>query len=134
MAKIPLVMRDGEGWRFTLGEPELTFIRVDYQTRLQFGSTQVVIEQRFDLTANDVLHSLDPANRSELGPLLDIYPDLLAEATADRDRVLRLAFVSGAQIVVPPHERYEAWSIVGPGTGLVVCTPGTYGGELAIWS
>jgi len=126
-----LVRRDGDGWTFAISEPDLTFIRIDFQTRLRFGPTEVVIESPFQLEAHGQSWLLDPDDRAALGPLLALYPSRLDSCGADQDRVLRLTFDGGSQITVPPDPNYEAWSIVGPGTALVVCTPGS--GDLAIW-
>lgn len=113
-------------------EPELTYIRVSHQTRLQFGQTEVVIESPFELRVAGVRHALDPGERAGLGPLLAVYPDVLGTAAVDSDGTLRLLFASGSSLVVPPDDHYEAWQIEGPGTRLVLCTPG--GTELAVWT
>jgi hypothetical protein len=125
-----IVRAEGDGWRFDFEEREITLIGVIYQTRLQFGPTEVVIESPFDLVVGETRHSRDPSERPKLGPLLAIYPDALVDAVATANGVLRLAFASGSTITVPPDPRYEAWSVVGRAGSLVVCTPG---GELAIW-
>jgi hypothetical protein len=126
-----LLVPDGDGWRFEIEASDLTYVAVNFQTRLRFGSTEVVIESPFDLTVDGRTHRLDPNARAMLGPLLAMYPDTITEASADADGVLRLTFVSGATITVPPSDQYEAWSVVGLASFQVVCTPG---GELAIWS
>jgi hypothetical protein len=53
---------------------DLTYVRVDHQTRLQFGSTEFVIECPFTLTTDGAVHRLDPESRIDLGPLLAVYP------------------------------------------------------------
>jgi len=134
VADLPLAVREGRGWRFNFQDRRLTFVRIDHQTRLQFGQTEVVIETAFELIDAGRVVNLDPHDRAGLGPILSMYPDELAEATADENRVLQLTFVSGKQVTVPPNESYESWSLVGPGTSLVVCTPGVGGGDLAVWT
>jgi hypothetical protein len=79
----------------------------------------------------EVEHALDPSERSGLGPLLAIYPDTLGEVSVDGLGTLRLRFGGGASITVPANPRWEALQIVGPGTALVVCSPG---GPLAVWT
>jgi hypothetical protein len=123
----------GSGWELGMTPCDLTFLRVDHQTRLQFEKTEVVIESPFLFTIGGVEYRLDPGERAGLGPLLSLYPDTLSSAVLDADATLRLGFASGAQIVVPPDRQYEAWQINGPGTYLVVCVPGT-SGDLAVWS
>ncbi len=115
-----------------IADSALTYIRVDHQTRLQFGDAEVVIETPFTLTAAGVEHRLDPEARSGLGPLLAVYPNDLVAATARPDCSLVLDFVSGARIVIDQHPSYEAWSIVGPGSRLVVCPPAG-AGTLSVW-
>jgi hypothetical protein len=112
---------------------DLTFIRIDHQTRLQFGLFEVVIETPFVLVVDEEERLLDPADRSNLGPLLALYPDSLASASIDEHAALSLMFASGASITVRQDPCYEAWQINGPDGYLVVCTPGTTG-DLATWT
>ncbi len=123
----------GQDWQREMSGEDLTFIRIDHQTRLQFGDVEMVIESPFVLTVDGTDYPLDPEDRGGLGVLLRVYPDSLTSGRVDPDGTLRLEFASGASIAVPSDPQYEAWSIVGPGNALVVCIPGT-SGELAVWS
>jgi len=123
----------GRDWYREIVNEELAWVRIDHQTRLQFGDVEVVIEARFVLSVEGIDYPLNPADRGGLGILLRVYPDSLREGRVDPDGTLRLEFASGTSIAVPSDPQYEAWSIVGPGTALVVCIPGT-AGELAVWS
>jgi hypothetical protein len=115
-----------------LGGLDMTFVRVDHQTRLQFGDFEIVIESPFRVTAPDgTEHRLDPGERSRLGPVLDLYPDALATATVDADASLQLRFASGARLYVAADRAFEAWQVNGPNGFLVVCA--TAGAGLAIW-
>ncbi len=112
---------------------DLSFIRVDHQTRLQFGGFEIVIESPFHMTApNGTEYNLDPGLRGRLGPVLDLYPDALVTATVDADASLRLRFASGATLEVPADYAFEAWHVNGPDGFLVVCETG--GSGLAVWS
>ena len=111
---------------------DLSYLRVDHQARLQFGSTQVVIESSFTLEAHGVLYELDPRDHTSLGPFLSLYPDVLLTLVVQSDGTLLLDFESGATLTVPFDPHYEAWQVEGPGTRLVVCAPG--GSSLAVWS
>lgn len=122
----------GSRWDLRIDQSELTFLRVDHQTRLQFGETEVVIESPFALRSGDHEYHLDPSERSGLGPLLSVYPNALTSAYVDIQATLRLKFSDGTTVTVPADPHYEAWQVNGPGTFLVVCVPGT-SGELAIW-
>jgi hypothetical protein len=111
---------------------ELTFIRIDYQARLQFGDTEIVIETPFTLTAANEERTLDPNDREGLGPFLALYPGSLASAAVDANLALHLSFAGGTAITVPQHSKYESWHVVGPGTRLIVCPPAG-NRTLAIW-
>jgi hypothetical protein len=111
---------------------ELTFIRVDHQTRMQFNATEIVVETPFRLFVDGQEHELDPEDRADLGPLIAIYPATLRAAIVTPGLTLRLTFSSGALMEVPQHAQYEAWQVVGPGSRLIVCPPGA-GGRLAVW-
>jgi hypothetical protein len=120
-------------WTLTIELHDLTYIRINHQTRFQFQDTEVVVESPFVLTIADTDYALDPGEREKLGPLLGLYPDTLGSASVDDDGTLRLTFASGAAVVVPPNPHYEAWQVVGPGSALVVCEPGGEG-RLSVWS
>ena len=123
----------GEDLSLRIDDRDLAFIRIDFQTRLQFGATEVTIGCPFSLRRDGSEVNLDPEDRDSLGPILTLYPDSLRSASIDSGGTLRLEFVSGAEITVPQDPHYEAWVVQGPGEQLVVCTPGTTG-DLAIWS
>ena len=109
------------GREFILTEPTLTFIRIDMQSRLQFGEAQLEIETPFTLTTNDRAYDLDPQDRAGLGPLLSLYPDQIVHLTMRRDGTLDATFASGSVLTVKPHPKYEAWNIGG-----FWCAPGGF--------
>lgn len=112
---------------------EMTFVRVDHQTRLQFNHFEIAIGSPFHLTtAGGGEFALDPRLRVGLGPLLELYPDVLEAATVDKDSSLRLRLAGGATIDVPADDQFEAWEVHGPDGFLVVCMPGGQG--LAVWN
>lgn len=94
---------------------------------------EFVIESPFVLTTGGIDYHLDPGDRAGLGPALAIYPNTVASATIDEVGTLHLTFGDGAAIAVPSDPAYEAWSVVGPGSSLMVCVPGT-DGEVAVWT
>jgi len=105
-------------------EPDLAWIRIDHQTRLEFADAEIVIECPFELEVDGRRHHLDPNDRGGLGPLLAVYPDRLVSGTADDDGTLRLKFEGGASIVVPAHPDYEAWGVSQDDGLRLVCMPG----------
>jgi hypothetical protein len=126
------VIRAGEG-SLDLALGDVNFIRIDHQARLQVGDVEIVIESPFTLRAGGSEYALDPGERGGLGPFLALWPDELTMASTGSDGTLRLTFGKGATVTVPPDPHYEAWQIVGPGTALIVCMPGTEG-QLAVWT
>jgi hypothetical protein len=118
---------------WSLEKREVSYIRIDHQTRLQFESVEIVIEGGFALRRAGREWRLAADRRAELGPLLAVYPATLARGWAEPDATLRLDFEDGSSITVPAHPQWEAWQVVGPGTALVVCLPGA-SGLLSVWS
>jgi hypothetical protein len=114
-----------------LAHVDLSFIRIDHATRLQFADVEIVIESPFRLTTAYDASWLD--ERIDLGPLLAIYPTTLVSAEIDRDLTLRLTFEGDTTIEVPADPQYESWSVVGPGSRLIVCMPGG-ATALAVWT
>jgi hypothetical protein len=114
-----------------LGGRDITFIRIDHQTRLQVDEYEIVIESPFGIWTPHGEFRLDPADRSGLGPLLSCYPGTVTLATIDVDAALHIELADGTLLVVPPDEQYEAWQVHGPSTFLLVCLPGR--GQVAVW-
>jgi hypothetical protein len=109
------------GRDFILAQPRLTFIRIDMQSRLQFGEAQLEIECPFTLTTTDNFFQLDPQDRGALGPLLSLYPDEIVRLRMQPDGTLDATFASGSALMVKPHPKYEAWNIAG-----FWCPPGGF--------
>ncbi len=122
----------GSGLLPNLAGRDITFIRIDHQTRLQIDEFEIVIESPFLLRTLGGEFHLDPADRSGLGPLLDCYPGTVASATITADAALHLKLTDGTALIVPPTPRFEAWQLRGPGTFLLVCLPGQ--GQVATWT
>jgi len=64
----------GGSIRFSLTKPQISWLRIDYQTRIQFGEAELVIETPFELTVADESYDLDPNDRSRLGPFAGSIP------------------------------------------------------------
>jgi hypothetical protein len=118
---VQIIETAGGGREFVIAEPELTWIRVDFQTRLQFRDAELVIETPFSLTRAATEQHLDPNDRAGLGPLLALYPDTLQRMTMTPDGTLTAVFTSGVSLTVRPDPHYEAWNVGG-----FWCTPGGF--------
>jgi len=107
------------GSEFVLDEPTLSFIRVDRQSRLQFGRTEVVVGGPFLLRLDGVDHRLDPRRTDTLGPLLVLYPGTVRWLWAGPEGDLRAIFEDGSRLVVPTDRSGTSWSV-----GNVYSVPG----------
>jgi hypothetical protein len=75
-------------------------------------------------------HDVDPEDHESLGPILSTVGRLI-EAVDTEGGVLSLTFSDASRLRCDPHDRYEAWQVVGGSPQhLVVCMAG---GELAVW-
>jgi hypothetical protein len=106
------------GSEFVLDEPALSFIRVDYRSKLQFGRTEVVIGGPFELEINGVVHHLDPQRWDALGPLVALFPGSVRWLWASAQGDLTAVFEGGAKVMVAPDAMSKAWSV-----GNVYCVP-----------
>ena len=96
----------------------LSFIRIDEQSRLDFGGTEVVIGGPFEVRADGVTHRLDPRRAEALGPLLSLFPGSLRWLWTSAEGVLVAVFENGATLTVGPDPLREAWSV-----GTLYCPP-----------
>jgi hypothetical protein len=106
------------GSEFVLEQPAVSFIRVDDQSKLQFGETELVIGAPFRLEIDGVLHHLDPHHSKGLGPLLGLYPSTARWVWTSAGGDLTAVFNGGAALAVSPDPALRAWSV-----GNVYCLP-----------
>jgi hypothetical protein len=99
------------GREFVLDEPSLSYIRIDHQSRLQFGRTEVAIGSPFVVASGGTVHRLDPRRREVLGPLLALFPGALRWLWTSSEGELAAVFQSGAQLTVSPDPVSKAWSV-----------------------
>lgn len=102
-----------------LDEPSLSFIRIDEQSRLQFGATEVVIGIPFTLEVDGNIHHLNPTRTDALGPFVALYPARMRWLWTSADGELTAVFEGGATVRVTPDSMARAWSV-----GDVYCMPG----------
>ena len=97
-----------------LDDPVLAEVVVADRVILRFGTTDVVLADRFDLDVDGVGHRLDPARPETLGPLLTVYPATARWLYASPDGGLVLVLQQGQRLVVPGPAVRRSW-VVGPG-------------------
>ncbi len=106
------------GSEFVLEQPAVSFIRVDDQSKLQFGETELVIGAPFRLGIDGSVHYLDPRRWKALGPLLGLYPSAVRWVWTSSVGDLTAVFDNGATLMVSPDPTLRAWSL-----GTVYCLP-----------
>jgi hypothetical protein len=106
------------GSEFVLDQPSVSCIRVDDQSTVQFGDTELVIGAPFHLEIDGVLHHLDPHHSTQLGPLLGLYPSTAKWVWTSAGGDLTAVFENGAALTVSPDPTLRAWSL-----GNVYCLP-----------
>ncbi len=99
------------GREFVLDEPGLSFIRIDTQSRLQFGRTEVVIASPFVLELKGTVHFLDPRRHDALGPLVALYPGTVRWLWTSLQGEMTVVFRNGNTVRVPPAASARAWSV-----------------------
>jgi len=99
------------GREFVLDDPTLSSIRIDHQSTLSFGRTEVMIGGPFVLERDGVVHHLSPRRWAALGPLVALYPSSVRWLWTSADGELTLVFHHGAVLAVPPDPADPAWSV-----------------------
>ncbi len=106
------------GSEFVLDQPSLSFIRVDEQSKLQFGETELAIGAPYRLELDGVVHHLDPRHWNHLGPLVALYPSTVRWVWTSAVGELTAVFEGGAALSVSPDPIVRAWTL-----GTVYCLP-----------
>ena len=99
------------GREFVLEQTSLSFVRVDHQSRLQFGLTEVVIASPFLVEIAGRSHRLDPQRWDALGPLVALFPGSIRWLWTSVSGILTGVFHNGSKIVVSPDPMVKAWSV-----------------------
>lgn len=99
------------GREFVLEETTLSFIRIDHQSRLRFGRTEVMIGSPFELELDGVVHHLSPQRWDALGPLVALYPGSVRWLWTSAEGELTLVFHHRAVLTVSPDPSSTAWSV-----------------------
>jgi hypothetical protein len=110
------------GREFVLDQTALSFIRIDDQSRLRFGLTEVAIASPFVLATGGRVYHMSPQRSDGLGPLVALYPGSVRWMWTSPEGELRVVFDSGAVLTVSPDPVSTAWSV-----GNVYAEPGGAG-------
>ena len=119
---------------FLLGKT-VSRIYVDFALGVQFFEKHlmatITIEQTLTFRDSGEAFTLLPEVADSLAPVLKIFNTTVSVAVVKSDGTLFLEFSRDRSITVPPHEKYEAWSLnVNDGRKLI-CMPG---GKIASWA
>ena len=116
------------------------FCTVDYAFSLNFTNIDsgkksdrlsVRIEGPFTFRDASGEYSLNPSEApTELGPALQTCRTAPTRFVVEENGTLTISFERDISIIVPPLDRYEAWTSNGPGESVLVCTPG---GHVAVF-
>lgn len=118
-----LVAQDADGagpaevrgkWVLPVGAGLVTQLRVDHAFTLVLESwIEIRIETSFSYGMPQGQEQFEPSSPAALAPLLRLHAATVTSAEIRKDGGLTLAFADGAVLVVPPHERYEAFTVTG---------------------
>jgi hypothetical protein len=100
-------------WLLPVGDGKVTQLRIDYAFTLVLESwIEVRIETRFRYGPAGDAQEFEPSDAPSLAPLLGLHQATVTSAEIRKDGRLTLAFAD-AELVVPPDERYEAFTVTG---------------------
>jgi hypothetical protein len=117
------------GLELILEDPVLFSLLVGERVTLQFGRTDVVVADPFELEVDGEGHHLHPRRPETLGPLLATYPGAARWLWASPGGGLNLVFMQGQRLVVPGSAGRCTWS-VGDAAGPVSEPIGSMGDQV----
>ena len=101
-------------WLLPVGNGKVTQIRVDYAFTLVLESwISIRIETPFSYGPAGDARQFEPSDAAGLAPLLGLHQATVTSAEIRKDGRLTMAFADGGELVVPPDERYEAFTVTG---------------------
>jgi hypothetical protein len=101
-------------WVLPVGEGKVTQLRIDFAFTLVLESwIEIRIETPFSYGAAGDARQFEPSDPQGLAPLLGLHQATVTSAEIGKDGTLTMAFTDGGQLVVPPDERYEAFTVTG---------------------
>ncbi|WP_156754923.1 DUF6188 family protein [Actinokineospora pegani] len=128
------VIERADRWSFT-GLEEVDTLRFDHAVTVVVTGgperAEIRIETRFRLAAREVWELEPDGETASLAPVLPLLRQRVARLDVLKAGALELDLVGGASLTVPVSERYEAFTVAGPGQVLLVSMPG---GDVAAWT
>ena len=101
-------------WVLPVGEGKVTQLRVDFAFTLIVESwIEIRIETPFSYGAAGDARQFEPSDSRSLAPLLGLHQSTVTSAEIGKDGRLTVAFADGGELVVPPDEHYEAFTVTG---------------------
>lgn len=101
-------------WLLPVENAKVTQLRIDYALTLVLESwIEVRIETPFSYGPAGDARQFEPSDAPALAPLLGLHQATVTSAEIRKDGRLTLAFADGSELVVPPDERYEAFTVTG---------------------
>lgn len=101
-------------WLLPVGEGKVTQLRIDYAFTVVLESwIEIRIETPFSYGPAGDVRQFEPSDGRCLSPLLGLHQAIVTSAEIRKDGRLTLAFADGRELVVPPDERYEAFTVTG---------------------
>lgn len=101
-------------WLLPVGDGKVTQIQVDHAFTLVLESwISVRIETPFSYGPAGHARRFDPSDAPGLAPLLGLHQATVTSAEIRKDGRLAMTFADGGELVVPPDERYEAFTVTG---------------------
>ena len=106
--------RDQGKWLLPVGDGKVTQIQVDYAFTLVLESwISIRIETSFSYGPDGAARQFEPSDAPGLAPLLGLRQATVTSAEIGKDGRLTMAFADGGELLVPPDERHEAFTVTG---------------------
>lgn len=97
-----------------MGEGKVTQLKIDYAFTFVLESwIEIRIETPFSYGLDGNVKQFEPSDAPSLAPLLGLHQATVASAEIRKDGRLTVAFADGNQLVVPPDDGYEAFTVAG---------------------
>jgi len=101
-------------WVVPVGEGKVTQLRIDFAFTLVLEAwIHVRIETPFSYGAPGDARQFEPSDSRSLAPLLSLHQATVTAAEIRKDGRLTMAFADGTELVVPPDDHYEAFTVTG---------------------